>query len=192
MTCAGRDWVRDTEIVFARSTASPDEVAASRPGDDLVPDADVVMDRAFTLDAAPDVVWPWLVQLGKRRGGWYLPRAVERAVPRSRRAVRALDERWVDLDVGDVIPDYGGRDETFEVALIDPPRTLVYRSRRGRVDVSWSITLADEAPGRTRVRLRLRLAPVRRKWLANSAGDLFDALTIAGMAAGLRERLPRS
>ena len=64
--------------VLAR--ASRAEERASMPGDDLV-DADVVMDRAFTLGGPPDQVWPWLVQLGKHRGGWYLPRAVERAVP---------------------------------------------------------------------------------------------------------------
>jgi hypothetical protein len=43
-----------------------------------------------------------------------------------------------------VIPDYGGRHETFTVAEIDPPRTLVYLSRRGRTMVSWSITLHPE------------------------------------------------
>jgi hypothetical protein len=42
---------------------------------------------------------------------------------------------------------------------------------------------------RTRVHLRLRLGPVRRKWLAGTAGEFVDFLTIAGLAAGLRERL---
>jgi hypothetical protein len=37
--------------------------------------------------------------------------------------------------------------------------------------------------------LRLRLGSVRRIWLAETAGELFDLLTIAGLAAGLRERL---
>ena len=37
--------------------------------------------------------------------------------------------------------------------------------------------------------LRLRLGPVRRVWLAETFGELVDAVTIAGMAAGLRERL---
>ena len=43
--------------------------------------------------------------------------------------------------------------------------------------------------GGTRVHLRLRLAPVRHQRIAEVGGGLFDALTIAGMAAGLRERL---
>ena len=43
--------------------------------------------------------------------------------------------------------------------------------------------------GGTRVHLRLRLAPVKHRRIAEVGGGLFDALTIAGMAAGLRERL---
>ena len=92
---------------------------------------------------------------------------------------------------GDSIPDYGGRDETFEVALIDRPNVVVYTSQRGRVSLTWSIVLrpASDRGGATRVLLRLRMAPVKRVWLAKSAGELLDLLTIAGMAAGLRERL---
>jgi len=172
--------------LFASATVA--EVAAPRAGDDVVPEADVVMDRGFDLGAEPAQVWPWIVQLGKGRAGWYLPRVVERVVPKSRRAARAVLPRWQGLAVGDVIPDYGGADATFEVVQVDAPHTLVYRSTRGHTDVSWAITLTPREHG-TRVHLRLRLGPVRRVKLAENFGGLFDALTIAGMAAGLRERL---
>lgn len=164
------------------------EVAVTLPGDDLVPGADVVMDRAFDLPAPPDTVWPWLVQLGKRRAGWYLPVRVERLVPSSRRGARTVLPQWQDLAVGDVIPDYGGPDAGFEVAVLDPPRHLVHRSRRGRTDLSWALVLTPEARG-TRLHLRLRLGPVRHVRVAETVGGLFDALTIAGLAAGLRERV---
>lgn len=181
--------------MFPNIAALPDEVASARAGDEVVPDADVVMDRAFTLDAAPQAVWPWLVQLGKRRAGWYLPRSVERLVPPNHRAVRTINLAWQQLRAGDVIPDYGGRHETFEAVIVHRPHVLVYRSLRGGVNVSWSMTLTARTglgpagPDATRVHLRLRLGPVRRKWLAESAGELVDVLTIAGLAAGLRERL---
>ncbi len=169
------------------------EVAADRVGDDIVQTPDAVMDRAFTLGAPPEQLWPWLVQLGKQRAGWYLPRSVERLLPRRRRALRAIEPRWQGLAVGDVIPDYGGRRETFTVAHIDPPRALVYASQRGRMHVSWSLTLTPlgerESTIRTRVHLRLRLGPIRHRWLIASVGELVDALTIAGMASGLRERV---
>ncbi|MEJ2886448.1 hypothetical protein [Actinomycetospora aeridis] len=174
--------------LFDAVAATATEQDEPRPGDELVAPADVVMDRAFTLADEPAAVWPWIVQLGKRRAGWYLPARVERFVPRRRRAAVRVVDRWQHLAVGNVIPDYGGRDETFVVDEIDPPHTLVYRSRRGRTDVSWSITLRPVTGG-TRVHLRLRLGPVRHVRLAETVGDAFDAVTIAGMAAGLRERL---
>jgi len=178
--------------LLASVAATAAEAQAARSGDRLVPEANVVMDRGFDVPGTPAQVWPWLVQLGKGRGGWYLPRPVERVVPPSRRASRSLDPRWQGLSVGDRIPDYGGPEEYFEAVEVDPPGPadghLVYRSQRGRVQVSWSITLTPTAAG-TRVHLRLRLGGVRRVWLAESLGELFDALTIAGMAAGLRERL---
>ncbi|GAA1875520.1 hypothetical protein GCM10009814_02060 [Lapillicoccus jejuensis] len=153
-----------------------------------MPDASVVMDRAVTVDAAPERVWPWLVQLGKRRAGWYLPTAVERVVPRRRRALRRLDPRWTTLAVGDVVPDYGSADATFTVAALEAPHHLVYTSVRGHLRLSWALVLSPAGSG-TRLQLRLRIAGVRRPWLADTLGSWFDLLTVAGMAAGLRERI---
>jgi len=178
--------------VYASVRATATERAEPRPGDMIVAAPDVVMDRGFTVPGPPEAVWPWLEQLGKRRAGWYLPRRVERFLPRARRAVRRIEPRWGSLEPGDVIPDYGGRDATFTVAEIDPPNHLIYRSQRGAATVSWSIVLRPDVVAgvpRTRVLFRLRLAPIRRVWLAETAGELIDVITIAGMAFGLRERL---
>ena len=170
--------------------ATPAERAASLPGDDLVT-ADVVMDRAFELDAPPAEVWPWLVQLGKRRAGWYLPRSVELFVPPRRRALRHIEPRLLELEVGDVIPDWGGAGATFTLAAIRAPVLLLYTSRRGRTDLTWCLHLTGSPSGGTRVRLRLRLGPVRRVRLAGTAGGFVDALTVTGLRAGLRERVGR-
>lgn len=168
------------------------ERTAPLPGDELVPDAVVVMDRAFTLPAPPADVWPWFVQLGRRRGGWYLPGWLERVVPPRRRALRHLDPALLGLAVGDVIPDWGGRDATFTVAELVPGSHLVHTSRRGAIRLSWCIALRPTGapPGTgTRVHLRLRLGGVRRPWVGEVGGGALDLLTVAGLAAGLRERL---
>jgi hypothetical protein len=169
-----------------RPTAA--ERAATLPGDELVDPADVVMDRAFSLPAPPDEVWPWLVQLGKQRAGWYFPRWVELLVPRSRRGLRRLDPAYLSLTVGDVIPDWGGKNETFTVAELEPGSHLLHTSTRGRTELTWCLQLTPEGTG-TRLHLRLRLAPVNHKKLAEYGGGLFDLLTVAGLAAGLRERV---
>ena len=51
--------------------ARGDEVAAKLPGDELLPDADLVATRAVTVDAPPEAIWPWLMQMGSGRGGVY-------------------------------------------------------------------------------------------------------------------------
>src|SRR5579883_1300731 len=163
------------------------------PGDDVVPDAALVFDRERFVRAAPEEVWPWLVQLGKRRAGWYLPRFAERLLPRTRRGARAIDPRWQSLSVGERIPDYGGRDGYLEVVSLDRPRALVYRSRRRRAEFSWALVL-EPARGGTTVRLRfrgtLRSRGLRRAAIG-AAGELFDAVTSELMLAGLAERVER-
>jgi hypothetical protein len=175
--------------MFGSVTASPEDAARPLPGDDLVPDADVVMDRAFDLAAPPEAVWPWFLQLGKKRAGWYLPRSAERFVPASRRGLRRLDPALVaEARVGHVIPDWGGRDATFEMAVLEPSRALVHTTTRGRTRGSWAIVLIPVGGG-THVQLRLRLSPVKHRWLARTVGEAIDAATVAGLAAGLRERV---
>ncbi|WP_326836945.1 SRPBCC family protein [Amycolatopsis rhabdoformis] len=168
-------------------TAEPAEITGAAPGDDLVPDAEVTMDRGFTLAASPDQVWPWFAQLGKNRAGWYLPRPAELLIPRRRRALRHLDLTLHTLRAGDVIDDWGGPGATFEIVTHDPPRTLVHRSTRGPLRISWTIRLTPRATG-TRVHLRFRIAGVRHRRLVEYGGGLVDLLTVAGLAAGLRER----
>ncbi|MFD9733298.1 hypothetical protein [Umezawaea sp. NPDC059074] len=169
-------------------SARAEEVSAALPGDDIVPDAVVVMNRGFTLPATPDRVWPWIAQLGRNRSGWYLPRWVEAVLPRGRRALRHVDDSLQHLSPGDVIDDWPGRDDTFEIVVHRAPDLVVHRSTRGDLRISWVIALRAEGPA-TRVHLRLRLGGVRRKLLVETAGELVDLLTVAGLAAGLRERV---
>lgn len=168
-----------------------DEVEASAFGDDIVPDADVVMDRAFDLPAPPATVWPWFAQLGKGRSGWYVPRWIDVVIPPGRRALRHLDPALVALRVGSIIPDWGGHDATFEVVRHDPPHVLVHTSDRGHLRLSWAILLEADEDG-TRVHLRLRIGGIRRwRLVVAHVGGLFDLLTISALAAGLRERVAR-
>ncbi|MCD2194158.1 SRPBCC family protein [Actinomycetospora endophytica] len=167
---------------------TPDEVAARVAGDGIVPDAQVTMDRAFDLPAPPETVWPWLAQLGKNRAGWYLPASIERAIPTRRRALRRIEPTLQHLAPGDVIDDWGGRDATFTIVERTPSTTLVQRSERGALRISWAILVHPTDAG-SRIHLRFRIAGVRRVWLVHTGGELMDLLTVAGLAAGLRERV---
>jgi hypothetical protein len=168
-------------------TATTDAAA----GDDLLPAANMVFDRRALLDGTPEQIWPWLVQLGKRRAGWYLPARLESLLPARRRALRTLDPELTQLAVGDRIPDYGGGDEWLEVARLSPPHTIVFRSERRGRPFTWALLLTPTR-GQTELRLRFR-GQIRSRGLRRRAilatGGLFDSVTGQVMVAGLRERV---
>ena len=109
---AGRQWWRTWGIV-------PDEATKPLPGDELVPDAQASDTRGITIEAAPERVWPWLVQMGYERGGWY---SIDQLDVRTK-SVSTIVEEWQDLAVGDILPTYPGGG--FQVKLLDPNRSLV-------------------------------------------------------------------
>lgn len=98
---------------------SPDESSRSLPGDEVIGDTFAVETRAITIDASPDAVWPWLVQMGYGRAGWYSYDAMDM----SGTSATAVLPEFQTLAVGDVLPvsPAGG----FEVKRIDPGKALV-------------------------------------------------------------------
>jgi hypothetical protein len=162
------------------------------PGDDLIPDPAVVIDRQARLSASPEQVWPWLVQLGKGRAGWYLSRRLEWLTPRGNRALRVIEPTYQDVAVGDRVDDYG-REGWFEARVVDPPRALVWLSEReGDLHLTWALVLEPSGSGESELHVRMRFnrriggtAPMLVEWGAH----LFDRFTISIMLAGLRERL---
>ncbi len=167
-------------------------MVASLPGDEIVSDAQVVMDRGARLPAPPDRVWPWLLQLGKGRAGWYLPRALERLIRPRRRSLRVIEPAFQEVSVGDRVADYGPQG-WFEARIVDPPHALVWSSERGRdLQLTWALVLepSGEYASELRIRLRINRRLGRRvPFMLERGAELFDRLTIWMMLAGLRERL---
>ncbi len=97
----------------------PDEAIRALPGDEIVGTPDVVDTRAVTIDAPPSAVWPWLVQMGYGRGGWYSYDAVDM---RGTSATEILPELQ-QLEVGDLLPTHP--DGGFVVRTVEPEHALV-------------------------------------------------------------------
>jgi hypothetical protein len=174
-----------------RSGLRAGEAERMLPGDDLLPDATIVMDRATTLPAPPPAVWPWLVQLGKDRAGWYLPQSVERLIPPGRRGARTLLQVYEEITVGDRVADWGPGNPTLHAVVVAPPATLGFRTVRGRTTATWVLTLDPVGATGSRLHTRLRIDRPRdwRTPLVAALGGLFDWATTEGLFAGLAERV---
>lgn len=136
--------------------ATDDEVARAMLGDDLVANPLEVTTRAVTVDAAPEYVWPWLVQMGNNRGGLYSYDGIDLLIG-------ALDQPSVDrvlpefqnLQVSDVMPYAKGSD--FVVRALEPNRALVIQlPGEANVVQSWGLYPVDAQ--HTRLVLRVRAA----------------------------------
>ena len=99
--------------------ASPEESERPFPGDDIVTDTDFVDTMAVTIDAPPSAVWPWLLQMGYGRGGWYSYDAIDMLGHSTREILPDLQ----DLRVGQFIPF--APKVGFRVDVLEPGRALV-------------------------------------------------------------------
>ena len=95
------------------------EAEKAFPGDELVTEPTATETRGITIDDTPDKVWPWLVQMGYGRGGWYSYEPLDSKKPS---ATKILPE-YQELNAGDMMPTYPGF--SFEVKVVEPERALV-------------------------------------------------------------------
>jgi hypothetical protein len=97
----------------------PNDVARPLPGDEIIPDAMTSDTRSVSIAAPPEAVWPWLVQMGYGRAGWYSYDMVDM----SSASARGIDPALQQLKVGDVMPTHPGGG--FLVRQLEPNRALV-------------------------------------------------------------------
>ncbi len=87
--------------------------------------------RATTINALPEEVWPWLVQMGFGRGGWYTNERIDRIVWRiENKSSNVILPEWQHLQVGDIVPDGLGFAAYFRVVAIRKHEAIVYHSIR--------------------------------------------------------------
>ena len=155
--------------------ATRDEQRRQLPGDDLVPRPMETITHAITIAAPPRAVWPWLMQLGSGRAGWY---AYDRIDNGGRPSARRIDPALQRVVPGDVLPWLPGATAGFVVRNVIPDRALILvapletAARDGvaippaagsRLRTSWTLVLQPLADGRTRLLSRGRISP---DWLS--------------------------
>jgi hypothetical protein len=131
--------------------ATNEEAVGAMPGDELVPNPSFNATRAITIDAPPDRVWPWIVQMGYGRAGFYTYALLDNAGYDS--ADRILAE-FQHPRVGDWMPmAKNPTDKTaFRVRALVTNSCLVWE----KPDSTWAWTLTPDGEGRTRLCARLR------------------------------------
>jgi hypothetical protein len=179
----------------ARELGSADATDDERslPGDDLLPDAGGQTTHGISIEARPQSIWPWLVQMGCRRAGWYSYDFLDNAGIQS---AREIHPELQEIAVGDVLPATPGGDDGFEVLHLEPPRLLILgglfdsehntqlpfgAERPERYwHVTWAFVLDAATETETRLLVRARAAfPTREKLRALWIGPVHHFMQTA-------------
>ncbi len=141
--------------------ATEDEVNRSLPGDDLVPDSKGGYTHAITIQAPALEVWPWLLQIGQGRGGFYSYEVLEDlAGSQIDNADRIITE-FQDLEVGDSVRIHPKSGSPYTVAGIEQDRMLILQMRVNATpkkyqNSSWVFVLEEPDEETTRLINRSR------------------------------------
>ena len=207
----GSHFIRRTLLAsLARELGTPEAREDERPlpGDDRLPDAAAQMTHAVTIAAPPERVWPWLVQMGCRRAGYYSVDLLDNGgVP----SARELHPELSHVEVGQVLPATPDGEDGFEVLRVDEPHALVlgalYDSRLGKQlpfgaprppgywHVTWSFVLEAPDAKTTRLLVRARAAfPANARLHATAIRPVhafMQSAMLRHLAARVEGRLPR-
>jgi hypothetical protein len=164
--------------------ATDEEVARAMPGDDIVDRPNFNATRGISIDASPEEVWPWIVQMGFARAGWYSYDWIDNL---GRASAREILPDYQLPQPGDLVP-FGPRGKGLSVKSLDRNRTLVWWDRKGAA--SWIWALSPQPGGATRLVTRIRL---HYNWkspqiLLHLAVEFGDIIVIRKCLTGIKER----
>lgn len=174
---------------FGHWGATGADLTRAMDGDATVADPTYSATLAITIDARPEHIWPWLVQLGYRRGGLYSYDWLDRLFGYlDRPSAVSILPQFQQLAVGDEIPI--GRGGGFPVTAIEPTRALVLSGTGDGFAWSWQFGLYPVGETQTRLvsRNRVRVPPSIGSWLFMRVIEPAAFLMTRRMLLGLKRR----
>ena len=167
--------------------ATEAEATGPLPGDERVTGATYVTTRAVTIRARPAEIWPWLAQMGYRRGGLYSYDWLDRLFGYlDRPSAHEVLPEFQQLRAGDTIPL--GRGPSWPVVVVEPERTLVLEPLGGVVTWSFVLVPIDAASTRLVTRVRFHIEPTVRERLMLAAVDPAAFVMTRKMLLGIKQR----
>lgn len=161
------------------------ERAGPMAGDELVADADTTWTRAVTIDGPPSAVWPWLVQMGEDKAGFYNYDWGEQLFLDPVHNATTIHPEWQRLAVGDVVHPKPGGD--WRVAELVPERVLVLENPAVTpTDWTWAIELRPVGDDRTRLVTRMRS---HKGTFFSYALDVPDLILFPRLLTGIEQRV---
>jgi hypothetical protein len=159
--------------------ATEEEVTRGMVGDDIVKSPSFIATRAVEVYASPEDIWPWIIQMGYGRAGFYSYDFLDNDGNPS--ADRILPE-YQDLTVGDLVP-LAERGSVIVVKL-EYAKHLLLASKSGRFTWAWELFEVGQNQSRlvTRIRHDMDSAVMSFMW------DTFEFVMMHKCLLGIKSR----
>lgn len=163
--------------------ATEEEISRPMPGDELVTDPTFNATRAVTIEAAPEEIWPWLVQMGYGRAGFYGYDLIENlGSKRGLHSAESILPELQQLAVGDDMPI--SIIATYVIHAMELNRFLVWAdANEGGGVFAWGLYPIDDR--HTRLIFRFRF---RHSWIDWLLTDWADHVAVRKMLLGVKDR----
>ena len=136
--------------------ATDEEVTLMLPGDDIVRKPSFNATRAITIQARPEAIWPWLLQIGSKRAGWYSLDWIDNAgILSTERIIPELQH----MEIGDFVPMTPDGKNGMWVKDCETNRSMLWWDKKA--NSTWLWWLEPIGANQTRLITRLR---VRYSW----------------------------
>ena len=136
--------------------ATDDEIKRTMPGDEIVDQSSFNATRAVTIQATAEQIYPWIVQMGVTRAGWYSYDLLDNL---GRPSAESILPEHQKIQVGDLIPLSPDGKQGMRVKEFLQNQSMVWWDQKGDSSWAWGIYPEGEAASRlvTRVRVNYRL-----------------------------------
>lgn len=130
------------------------EIEREMPGDELIENPTYLTTRAITVNARPEDIYPWLIQMGQGRGGAYTYDWIENLLGLNMHSADRIVPELQFLKVGDFLPMGSGGDGMI-VKFLEENCSLVLEHTGG--NWTWAFSLCPVGEGKTRLISRNRI-----------------------------------
>jgi len=166
--------------------ATDEEVERAMPGDDVVKHPTFNATRGVTVQARPEEIWPWLLQMGVTRAGWYSYDLFDNlGKPSAERIIPELQH----VEVGDVIPMSPDGKQGLWVKDFEPNQWMLWWDNKGDSTWYWGLYPQDESHTRLITRVRLCYRWTKPSILFSMLVEFTDIVMMRKCMLGIKWRV---
>ena len=138
--------------------ATDDEIRRPILGDDIVGNPSFNATRAIAINAPVESIYPWIVQMGVNRAGWYSYDLLDNL---GRHSAEVILPQHQNIQVGDLIPMSPDGKQGLWVKDFRNNEWILWWDKTG--DTSWAWGIYPDGISRSRLVTRIR---VKYRWLS--------------------------